>query len=218
MKILALEFSSGQRSAAVLTEGGVSGGATETGGRNTRAFELITRALAAANLEREQIECLAVGLGPGSYTGIRAAIAIAYGWQLARPVKLIGIPTVECLALEAQRRGWLGRINVIIDAQRDEYYWSRFEISPTVWQQLNSLTLASKADMLALEQAGEILAGPEAERFAKTGRVLQPTAEGVAQIAKARLHSASDAPLEPIYLRPTAFIKAAAPRILPAAQ
>ena len=66
----------------------------ETGTGGTVAFEMIRSALHEAKLEREQIEVLAIGLGPGSYTGIRIALAIAQGWQLAsRPggIKLLGI-------------------------------------------------------------------------------------------------------------------------------
>ena len=77
MKILAVEFSSERRSVAVLAEGRVLGCAAETGGRTARAFSLIESALREARLEREDIECVAVGLGPGSYAGIRAAIALA---------------------------------------------------------------------------------------------------------------------------------------------
>ena len=63
---------------------------------------MIEKVLAAAKIEREEIEVLAVGLGPGSYTGIRVAISIAQGWQLARGVKLLGIGSAECLAAQAQ--------------------------------------------------------------------------------------------------------------------
>ena len=88
---MALEFSSEQRSAAVARDGIVLSEAVERdGGRVTNAFGLIEKALAAAKISREEIEAIAVGLGPGSYTGIRAAIAVAQGWQLARGIKLLG--------------------------------------------------------------------------------------------------------------------------------
>src|SRR5258708_23973922 len=120
MKILAVEFSSSQRSVAVVVDGHLRGTAMETATRQTRAFDLIARALAEANVEREQIECLAIGLGPGSYTGIRSAIALAQGWQLALPVRLLGISSVECLTAEAQAKAWVGTGNVIVAAPRQE--------------------------------------------------------------------------------------------------
>src|ERR1035438_4492910 len=120
MTILALEFSSPQRSVAVLrTEGAVMAAeAIETGRQRTNAFGMIEQVLAGTKIEREQIEVIAIGLGPGSYTGIRAAISLAQGWQLAfaepeqenssqtmasaqrrlaRGVKLLGVSSAECL-------------------------------------------------------------------------------------------------------------------------
>ena len=104
MKTLALEFSSSRRSVAVLVEGVMRGEAQEAGGRHTRAFALMDVALRAAKIEREEIELIAVGLGPGSYTGIRSAIAIAQGWQAAREVKLAGVNSVEAMASQATWR------------------------------------------------------------------------------------------------------------------
>src|ERR1044071_8187822 len=96
MKILALEFSSEQRSVAVLENGlgssapskltsvrlteddgkmlppaqaavpGCLGLATESCPRMTKALSLVTQALRDSAVEREDIECLAVGTGPGS--------------------------------------------------------------------------------------------------------------------------------------------------------
>ena len=76
------------------------GRAAETGGR--RAIGLVEEALRQAGCEREDMETIAVGLGPGSYTGIRGAIALAQGWQLGRGVNVLGISSVECLAAGAE--------------------------------------------------------------------------------------------------------------------
>ena len=122
MKILALEFSSPRRSVAVAVEGVTRGTAAEAGGRTTHAFAMIDSALAQAGWQREEIDCLAVGTGPGSYAGIRIAIAIAQGWQIARGVKLLGISSAEAVAARA---GQSGRTNVHIglDAQRMNSTW-----------------------------------------------------------------------------------------------
>src|SRR5471032_3024317 len=102
MTILALEFSSPQRSVAIARDGIVLSEAGETGGRNTAAFGMIEKVLAESKIRREQIDVLCIGLGPGSYTGIRSAISIAQGWQLAREIKLTGISSVEAVAAQAQ--------------------------------------------------------------------------------------------------------------------
>ena len=203
MTILALEFSSPQRSVAVLRPDGVAHEAVEAGGRSTAAFSIIERALAAARLEREEIEVIAVGLGPGSYTGIRAAIAIAQGWQLAREIKLLGISSAEVLAAQAQAEKLFGHVSVIVDAQRGEFYLATWEISADARKEISPLKIVSAAEIEALKLAGEICVGPEMER------ILFPNAAMLAQLASARTDFVTGEKLEPIYLRETTFVKAA---------
>jgi tRNA threonylcarbamoyl adenosine modification protein YeaZ len=216
MKILAVEFSSAQRGVAVVVDGEPRGAAMETAMRETRAFDLISRALAEAGVEREQIECLAIGLGPGSYTGIRSAIALAQGWQLALPVKLLGISSVECLAAEAQARGWFGGVSLVIDAQRNELYVARYEINPDACREIEPLKLATPDEVRARASAGEIVAGPEADRWFAGGRVLFPGAAMLGKMVTGRTNFVPGQKLEPIYLRETTFVKAPPPRVLPA--
>ncbi len=146
MTILALEFSSEQRSVAVARDGIVLAEAVEGGGgRTTNAFGLIERVLAQSGILREEIEVIAVGLGPGSYTGIRAAIAVAQGWQLARGVKLLGVSSAECLAAQAQARKIFGRVNVMLDAQRGEFYLATWEISGAQREEISPLQIVPTA-------------------------------------------------------------------------
>src|SRR5882672_5700400 len=150
MTILALEFSSEQRSVALARDGIVLSEAIErSGGRTTNAFGLIEKALAQAKILREEIEVIAVGLGPGSYTGIRGAIALAQGWQLARGIKLLGVSSAEVLAAQAQAEKFFGRVNVVIDAQRGEFYLATWEISESRREEISQLKIVSPGEMAA---------------------------------------------------------------------
>src|SRR5438045_667511 len=142
MKILALEFSSDRRSVAVLDGGRVRARAEQSGARTGGVLGLVESALREAGLEREQVDCLAVGLGPGSYTGIRAAIALAQGWQLARATRTIGVSSVECLAATVHAEKISGRVNIAIDAQRNEFYLAAYEIGAADWREAAPLRLA----------------------------------------------------------------------------
>ena len=212
MKILAVEFSTEQRSVAIWADGTVRGSAVETATRATHAIGLIEQALAQAGLKQEQIECLAIGLGPGSYTGIRAALALAQGWQLARSVKLLGISSVECLAAQARTEGWSGHANFVIDAQRNELYLARYNINANSASELETLKLASLEEVKSRVAAGELVAGPEVNRWFPSGRVLTPNASTLAQLASTRSNFVPGEMLEPIYLRETNFAKAPPPR------
>jgi len=217
MTILALEFSSSQRSVAVLQEQKDArslclGEAIETGARSTRALGLVDEALRQAQVEREQIECLAVGLGPGSYTGIRLAIALAQGWQLARPVQLLGLGSAECLAAQAQAGGITGRVEIVIDAQRDEFYLAGYNLSAGSLREAEPLRLVTAAEVRAREQAGGLIVGPEVDKWFAGGRVLFPRAATVGELAQGRTDFVPGEKLEPIYLRETRFVKAPPPR------
>jgi tRNA threonylcarbamoyladenosine biosynthesis protein TsaB len=215
MTILAIEFSSEQRSVAVVVDGEVRARAEETGGRTARAFALIERALAEAKLEREQIECLATGLGPGSYAGIRAAIALAQGWQIACSIRLLGISSVECLAAQAQAAKLHGRINVLLDAQRGEFYFAAYEIDAAQRRVIIPLHLATADEAQAKTDDGEILVEPHVLSRFPRGRVMHPDAAILGKLAAARTDFVDGDKLEPIYLRETAFVKAPPPRVIP---
>jgi tRNA threonylcarbamoyl adenosine modification protein YeaZ len=223
MKILALEFSSPQRSVAVISPdtGGnllASGEAVDTAtGHTTKPFALIESALRSAGLEREEIECIVVGIGPGSYTGIRAAIALAQGWQLARGVKLLGISSAECLAVQAgaafpQSPG--GKFSVVIDAQREEFYLADYEWESDGWRNVASLRLATLAEIREREQSGRRLVGPEVKRWCSHGELMFPRAETLGRLALARCDFVAGEKLEPIYLRETNFVKAPPSRLI----
>jgi tRNA threonylcarbamoyl adenosine modification protein YeaZ len=219
MKILALEFSSNQRSVAVMDASAPQHAMStvevlETGGRETRPFGMIESALTQAGLEREQIECLAVGLGPGSYTGIRAAIALAQGWQLARGVNLLGVSSVDCLAAQAEAEGVCGEVGIVIDAQRQEFYVAEYEITKSGCQERKGLRIVPRSEIQKRADVGQVLVGPEANQW-PSGKVLFPRAATLAQLASGRIDFVSGDKLEPIYLRETQFVKAPPPRKLP---
>jgi len=203
MTILALEFSSARRSVALARAGVVlAEAAVQTDARGTDAFGLIEKALAEAKISRREIDVIAVGLGPGSYTGIRAAIAVAQGWQLAAAVKLLGVSSADALAAQAQAEQIFGRVNVVIDAQRGEFYLAAWDISAAERKEISPLKIVSGAETMTRKNAGEICVGPEA------ANLIFPSAAVVARLADGRSDFMAGEKLEPIYLRETSFVKA----------
>ena len=186
----------------------------ETGPRTGNTLSMVEEALREAHLEREQIECVAVGLGPGSYNGVRVAIALAQGWQLAGGVKVRGISSVECLAAQAQAEGVLGRLNVVIDAQRNEFYLASYEVNAQSCREIEPLRLATFAEVQKRERSGELLMGPEATKWFPGSRVIFPRAAALGRLAAKRQDSTPGEELKPIYLRETSFVKAAPSRKL----
>jgi len=219
MKILALEFSTVQRSVAVVQPLAGAGLAVhseviEAGGRSTMAFGMIERALTEARVEREAIECVAVGLGPGSYTGIRAAISLAQGWQLSRDIRILGISTVEVLAAQLQADGARGATHIVMDAQRGEFYCSTWGFSEAASSETVPLSIVERGEVEARLAAGEPVVGPELKRAFPDAWEVFPSARILGCLALGRTDFMRGEHLKPVYLRKTSFVKAPQPRKL----
>jgi tRNA threonylcarbamoyl adenosine modification protein YeaZ len=213
MKILALEFSPPERSVAVLIDGQVCGYALDRTPQGSRAFAMISQALNEAKLEPAGIECIAIGVGPGSYAGARTAIAIAQGWELASGVKLLGVNSADAIARIAQRAGVLGTVNLVFDAQRNEVYASRYLVDGREARPLDSFQVLTSGEADRRRSAGEVFVradsgpwgGPEIPVLLSDARV-------IGDIASYRDDYIRGHQLEPIYLRKAEFIKAPPPR------
>ncbi len=207
MKILALEFSTARRSVAVSPDGVVRGQAAEAGGRETHAFAMIDAALHEAGMSCEDIECVAVGTGPGSYAGIRIAIAIAQGWQLARGVKLLAVPSADAVAQQAFERGLRGRLHAVADAQRGELFAAHYELAESGARLVTPFTLLTKEGECQRRAAGDRFARCDVAEHAGD-QVIVPEAATVAKLAEGRTDFVSGPALEPVYLRKAEFVKA----------
>ena len=207
MKILALEFSSQQRSVAVADGTRVLSDIT-TDQLQTGPLVLIEQALQQAQVGREEIQRFALGIGPGSYTGIRSAIAVAQGWQLARDTELCAVNSTEILAATGRRNGLRGETHFIIDAQRHEYYHCTWQLDDQTQQESTPLSI------IGVTAAAELEAyGPDAAGFPSC-EPLYPSAAVLTQLAMGRSDRIQGCEIEPIYLRPTEFTKAPPPRQL----
>lgn len=219
MKILALEFSSERRSVAVADSASgtcsILDARSGAGGRNMRAFDLIETTLGNSSVSRREIECIAVGLGPGSYTGVRAAIAIAQGWQLASGVKLVGVNSIEAIAFRLAADGERGTFGIVVNAQRGEFYLGVFEIASGRHRPQEPLRIVPGEQVRARQEGGLIVVGPHADRLTPTARPTFPDATSIAALGGKATTFLAGEHLEPIYLRPTDFVKAPPPRFTP---
>lgn len=215
MKILALEFSSPRRSVGIGDGTQAICRSLDAEEGRTGVLDCVEGMLSQAGLERERICSIAVGLGPGSYTGIRSAIALAQGWQLACEVRVQGISSVECLAAEAHREKMFGNVTIVLDAQRNEFHVASYQITPTGHEEKESLRLATLEQVRGRVRTGDVIVGPEVNKWFSAGHVLFPSASTLLSLAASRKSFVRGEKLEPIYLRETSFAKARAPRSLP---
>ncbi len=213
MHYLAIECSSPRRSVAVASRMGVLARARCEEGRGTPLLALIGEVLETARLAPSDIAELHVGLGPGSYTGIRSALALAQGWSLGRGSALRGQDSAHACAWAASKLGLTGPAAVVVDAQRGEFYVALHELRPGEIRRCSPLQIATRDALHKFIEDGWMLVGPELPGMGLVGQEVYPDAAALLELAMSGCAPSVSGPLEPIYLRPTTFLKAPRPPI-----
>lgn len=188
MKVLALELSSPVGSVAFCDD---------SGGRDLKVFPadrkdsgLFYENLQALEKTSGRPELIVVGLGPGSYAGVRIAIATALGLKVAWGTRLLGLPSI--CALESEEYVAVG------DARRNSFFFARVARGRC----LEGPTLATADEMLAKLSEWQHLPRFASEPLAQFANVVveHPSALRLAELAR-RAEIDDPETLEPIYLR-----------------
>jgi tRNA threonylcarbamoyladenosine biosynthesis protein TsaB len=98
--------------------------------RNNHSVELLSniqRLLADAGITMAQLDAIAVATGPGAFNGVRVALATAKSLAFALRKPLVGIPTLDCIALRQQL--WSGPICALLEAGRSELYAACYQLT-----------------------------------------------------------------------------------------
>ena len=95
---------------------------------NTQLLPRIDELLAEHGIARGDIACVACGRGPGSFTGVRIAMATAKGVASALGVGLVGFSTLDAVAWNVWAAGVRGSLLVAADAMRKEVYPARYAL------------------------------------------------------------------------------------------
>ena len=215
MLTLGIETSSPTGSAALVMDGAlVKERANPVPNRHAEVLvRLIDELVAECQLQREQIDRVAVGIGPGSFTGLRVGVALAAGIATALGRPLLGVSSLQSVA-----HGFVkhhpstpdSRIVVLQDARREEVFCGCYDHHGAV---LHSPQLVSQSQIFQhLEQlvpsGPGYLVGADPQQFAPEGgwpsrftphHVPAPQASFTALIAE-RLNP-DETPVVPHYLR-----------------
>ena len=158
-------------------------------------------ALEKARALTDRIDQIAVGLGPGSYAGVRIAIAAALGLRLAFDAKLVGIPSVAALDTTAETgygATWPLQYVVIGDARRESFYYSQIESGVCAVGPL----LATEAELRERLSATTLpVYATEAVPQFPEAQIALPSAVKLVALASTNTGIIATDNLEPIYLR-----------------
>lgn len=122
MLLLALDTSTRQASIALCSEGELYGEYTWHVGNNhsVELLENIRRLLADCQVTFQQVDALAVATGPGSFNGVRVAVATAKTLAFSLKKPLVGVSTLDVIA--ARQQQWRGPVCAVLEAGRAELY------------------------------------------------------------------------------------------------
>lgn len=126
--LLALDASSNACSAALLLrrdgaeERLVSRFALTPREHTRRLLPMVDEVLAEAGMSPSELDAVAYGRGPGSFTGLRIAAGAAQGLAYGLDRPLLGVSTLEALALSAHRRHGIEHVATAMDARMGEIY------------------------------------------------------------------------------------------------
>ena len=184
--------------------------------RGERIADALRFLLAQADWKPEDVEGYAVGLGPGSFTGLRTGLALVKGLVIAHPRPVVGVSTLHALALNAA--GFNGAILPLIDARKGQVFTARFRSDgqgAVARETEDAAVFPQDLDRIAPEPAlllgdglrryGELIAAHRGHHdlIAPEG-LWSPAGPMIAELARPRLDRGETDPIEslvPIYVR-----------------
>lgn len=168
---------------------------------------LVHDALSSAGLRPADITDVAVGVGPGPFTGLRVGLVTARVLAYTVGVPCHGVVSLDALAHEALRSGAFdgsGEFAVATDARRKEVYWARYGASEGRATRLSEPAVLHPADvpddMRRLATAGR---GPllYPEVFPSAVAPLDVSAVALAEVALQQLADGVEVGVDALYLR-----------------
>jgi tRNA threonylcarbamoyladenosine biosynthesis protein TsaB len=163
--------------------------APESRGRHaSRLLGLVERVLAAAEVSWEEVDRLAVGVGPGGFTGLRIGIATARALAQARALGVVPVGSLEALAAGAREAR---PVAAVIDARRGEVFAAVFGSDGAPLLAPAALAPAALAERLAALPEAPLAVGDGAVRFASelasAGAAVPPAGASVHRLSAVQI-------------------------------
>jgi tRNA threonylcarbamoyladenosine biosynthesis protein TsaB len=127
--------------------------------------------LAVARLTFDQLAGFAVGLGPGSFTGLRIGAAYAKGLALASGLPIVGVPSIDAMAACAMANVQAGigaTICPILDARRGEVYSALYRLTADGLEKIIDDRVVKPADLRVGLADEPILVGEDVQRYSRS--------------------------------------------------
>ncbi|HIJ39311.1 MAG TPA: tRNA (adenosine(37)-N6)-threonylcarbamoyltransferase complex dimerization subunit type 1 TsaB [Rhodospirillaceae bacterium] len=205
MRVLALDTASSACSVALWSPEGLSGGRFQImeRGQSEALLPMVQHVMAEAGVTGDDLDLVAVTVGPGAFTGIRIGLSAARGLGLAWGVRVAGIPCPQAVAAAIPAEIRKGKtILVLLETKRGDVWAQRLD------GDLNPLTPPASVSAeiaAAMVASDDLLCGDAAHRFVTHGTPIaacHADAAHLAELACRLVQQGFDLPPVPLYLRP----------------
>ncbi|CAG19482.1 tRNA (adenosine(37)-N6)-threonylcarbamoyltransferase complex dimerization subunit type 1 TsaB [Photobacterium profundum] len=189
----------------------------------TKILPMVDTVLAEGGVKLTQLDALAFGRGPGSFTGVRIGIGIAQGLAFGADLPMVGISTLMTMAQGTYRTHQSEQVLTAIDARMGEIYWGQYRRQIDGDWLLQGKERVLAPDALVQEQNANqtdsgiwLTAGTGWESYAELrsqlnlnaqkGEILYPDSQDMVVLAKytlARGEAVSAEDASPVYVRDT---------------
>lgn len=212
--ILAIETSSELASCALLS--GAQLFSRESGGVRTHSqavLPMVQELLREAGVKLADLDAIAFGAGPGSFTGVRTACGVAQGLAFGAGLPVVPLVTLEAMAEACRARSGATEVLAVLDARMGEVYWAQYRYQDG-WKTVAEPVLSAPEAVQPVAASGLVACGnglaayPEAfagKDFAEHahGDIIPHARELAVLAAQARAagQGVAAALAQPLYLR-----------------
>ncbi|MFV8411437.1 tRNA (adenosine(37)-N6)-threonylcarbamoyltransferase complex dimerization subunit type 1 TsaB [Vibrio owensii] len=218
-KILAIDTATENCSVALLVNDRViSRSEVAPRDHTKKVLPMVDEVLKEAGLTLQDLDALAFGRGPGSFTGVRIGIGIAQGLAFGADLPMIGVSTLAAMAQASYRLHGATNAAVAIDARMGEVYWARYTRQENgEWAGVDAECVIPPARLADEAQADDktwTKAGTGWDTYQEdlgklpfnvtSGDVLYPDSQDIVILAEQELKKGNTVPVEessPVYLR-----------------
>jgi tRNA threonylcarbamoyladenosine biosynthesis protein TsaB len=162
-----------------------------------RILPMIDDVLKEASVTLQDLDYLAFGRGPGSFTGVRIATGVIQGLALGTGHKVLGISTLAAMAQQAYLQNKSEQVTAAIDARMSEVYFGQYQLKQKVMALIGEEQVIPPEEALVLLNSNVEMAGVGTD-------VLYPNALYMLPLAKALIADGGAVEVEdiqPVYLR-----------------
>lgn len=224
MKILAFDTSTEWCSVALNLDGELTAQAVLAGQKHSELLlPMLHDLLAEAGLALNQLDALAIGQGPGSFTGLRIACGAAQGLAFGAGLPVVPVVTLEAMAAQALATEGFDGVAVCVDARMNEVYAAIYaktaggleaQVPPGLFAPAQAPLPESEGRHLGCGSGfaayADALAARYGSRLAALRPELYPNAEWIARLAADKWRAgqavAAEA-VEPLYIRDKVALK-----------